>query len=61
MPPNDKEAFIRDHPGNLTTKKKNVRLSAKLVKAPFATMQIVRIERIEIGDKGWRIVYRPRS
>lgn len=31
---------------------------AALLAAPWAPLAIVRIERIEIGDSGWRVVFR---
>ena len=31
---------------------------AILLGAPWRTLAIVRVERIEIGDKGWRVVFR---
>ena len=31
---------------------------ATLLAAPWRPLAIVRVERIEIGDSGWRVVYR---
>jgi hypothetical protein len=31
---------------------------AVLLNAPWRTLAIVRVERIEIGDTGWRVVFR---
>ena len=31
---------------------------ATLLAAPWRPLAIVRVERIEIGDRGWRVVYR---
>ena len=31
---------------------------ATLLGAPWRPLAIVRVERIEIGDKGWRVVFR---
>ena len=31
---------------------------ATLLNAPWRTLAIVRLERIEIGDRGWRVVFR---
>ena len=31
---------------------------ATLLAAPWKTLAIVRVERIEIGDRGWRVVFR---
>lgn len=61
MPLKEKESFIEDPEQGMTTEAKNMHLSAKLALAPFKKMQIVRIDRIEIGSSGWRITYRTYS
>jgi hypothetical protein len=62
MPLREKESFISDPEPYMTSiEAKNMYLSAKLALAPYKKMQIVRIERIEIGGSGWRIIYRISS
>jgi len=61
MPLKDKESFIEDPEQDMTPEAKNMYLSAKLAAAPHKKMQIVRIDRIEIGASGWRITYRVYS
>ncbi len=61
MPLKDRESFIEDPEQGMTTEAKNAFLSAKLAVAPYKKMQIVRIDRIEIGASGWRITYRTYS
>ena len=61
MPLKEKESFIEDPAQDMTTEGKNAYLSAKLAVAPYKKMQIVRIDRIEIGASGWRIIYRTYS
>lgn len=58
MPLKDKESFIEDPEQDMTTEDKNTFLSAKLAVAPYKKMQIVRIDRIEIGASGWRLIHR---
>jgi hypothetical protein len=41
----------------VTNPGKNATLAA-LLNAPWRPLAIVRVERIEIGDRGWRVVYR---
>lgn len=61
MPLQEKESFIPDPDQDLSPENKNTHLSAKLAIAPYKKMQIVRIDRIEIGASGWRITYRTMS
>jgi hypothetical protein len=61
MPFQEKKSFIKDPVPDMTTADKNAHLSAKLVVAPYRTMKIVRIERIEIGASGWWIHHRSGS
>ncbi len=58
MPLQEKKSFIQDPEPDMTAEDKNMHLSAKLAVAPYRRMQIVRIDRIEIGASGWQIVYR---
>ena len=57
----EKTVFLADPKADMTPEEKNLFLSAKLAVAPNGKRQIVRIERIEIGGSGWRIVYRTGS
>lgn len=52
------ETFIPDQRPDMTYEDKNSQLSADLAVAPNRKRMIVRIERIEIGATGWRIIYR---
>lgn len=61
MPLREDRRFIPDPRPNMTTEEKNVELSTNLALVPFRTMQIVRIDRIEIGASGWWITYRTLS
>jgi hypothetical protein len=61
MPLQEKESFIPDSEPDMTPEDKNTLLSAKLAMAPYKKMQIVHIDRIEIGASGWRITYRTMS
>lgn len=58
MPLQEKKSFIQDPELDMTPEDKNMYLSAKLAIAPYKKMQIVRIDRIEIGASGWWITYR---
>lgn len=58
MPLEEKRAFIKDPQPGMTTEEKNQYLSAKLCVAPYSKMNIVRIERVEIGASGWWIYHR---
>ena len=53
----EKQIFIEDDEDDLTTEQKNQRLAEKLAGTHVSKL-IVRIERIEIAAKGWRITYR---
>jgi len=56
MPPLvEKTSFKPDD--ETTSTEKNTRL-ATLLNGPWNDFEIVRIERIEIGGKGWRATYR---
>jgi hypothetical protein len=57
----EKKAFIKDPRENMTTREKNMQLSAKLAVGPNADRKIERIERIESGGSGWQIYYRTGS
>jgi hypothetical protein len=57
----EKRSFIEDPEPDMTPEGKNMHLSAKLAIAPYKKMQIVRIDRIEIGASGWWITYRTFS
>ena len=61
MPLEERRAFIKDPRPNMTTREKNLHLSAKLAVAPHAKRKIVSIQRIEIGASGWWILYRTGS
>jgi len=61
MPLQEKKSFIQDPEPNMTPEGKNLYLSAKLAIAPYKKMQIVHIDRIEIGASGWQITYRTFS
>jgi hypothetical protein len=61
MPLQERKAFIADPKEGMTTREKNMHLSAKLAVAPHANRMIVRIERIEIAASGWWIHYRTGS
>lgn len=61
MPLQEKRSFIQDPEPDMTPEDKNMHLSAKLTIAPYKKMQIVRIDRIEIGASGWWITYRTFS
>jgi hypothetical protein len=61
MPLQEKKSFIQDPEPDMTPEHKNLYLSAKLAIAPYKKMQIVRIDRIEIGASGWWITYRTFS
>ncbi len=61
MPLQEKRSFIQDPEPDMTPEDKNMYLSAKLAIAPYKKMQIVRIDRIEIGASGWQIIYRTFS
>lgn len=58
MPLQDNTAFVKDERPNMTTREKNMQLSAKLAAAPHVKRKITTIKRIEIGGSGWRILYR---
>jgi hypothetical protein len=53
----EKNVFIQDPRENMTTREKNMHLSAKLAVAPNANRKIERIDRIENGGSGWQIYY----
>ncbi|MGD8254938.1 MAG: hypothetical protein PVJ11_05755 [Syntrophobacterales bacterium] len=53
----EKKVFIQDPRENMTTREKNMHLSAKLAVAPNANRKIERIDRIENGGSGWQIHY----
>jgi len=57
----ERKVFIKDPKEDMTTREKNMHLSAKLAVGPNANRKIVRIERIEIGGSGWWIHYRTGS
>lgn len=61
MPLQERRAFIKDPERNMTTREKNMHLSAMLSVTPNTIRKIVRIERIEIGASGWWIYYRTGS
>lgn len=61
MPAQDRLAFIADPKPDMTTREKNEHLAARLALAPHVTRLLVSIQRIEIGDQGWRITYRVPS
>ena len=58
MPLKDNTAFVKDERPKMTTREKNMQLSAKLATSPNVKRKIISIERIEIGGSGWRIHYR---
>ncbi|MEM1450801.1 MAG: hypothetical protein AAF957_25335 [Planctomycetota bacterium] len=58
MPLQEKTSFLKDPRTDMTIQEKNEFLSAKLATTPNVKRKIVRIERIEIGATGWRVVYR---
>ena len=58
MPLQEKQSFLKDPRPDMTIREKNEFLSAKLAVTPNVKRKIVRIERIEIGATGWRVVYR---
>ncbi len=53
----DKTWFISDQPGTDSNSDKNSQL-ADLLEGEWNDLSIVRIERIEIGAKGWKVTYR---
>jgi hypothetical protein len=53
----DQTVFEEDARDNMGTKAKNSAL-ADLLTVTYASTKIVKIERLEIGVKGWRITYR---
>lgn len=53
----EQEIFIEDTSNTTTPAAKNKRLAGKL-STSMVDLLIVRIERIEIGFKGWRVVHR---
>jgi hypothetical protein len=57
----EKRTFIQDKENDMTPEEKNLFLSAKLAVQPYKGMQIVRIDRIEIGASGWWITYRTNT
>lgn len=61
MPLREEKYFIPDPRPNMTAEEKNIDLSANLALVPYRTMQIVRIDRIEIGASGWWVTYRTFS
>ena len=54
---NEKTWFIRD---DETDQRKKNSLLAKHLDGAWKRLQIVRIERIEIGDTGWLATYRSK-
>lgn len=58
MPLEERKVFIEDEKPDMSFEDKNMQLSAELAISPNVKRKIVRIERIEIGASGWRIVYR---
>ncbi|NWG75068.1 MAG: hypothetical protein HXY24_10760 [Rubrivivax sp.] len=61
MPLQERRSFIEDPEPDMTPEDKNMHLSAILALAPYKNMEIVRIDRIEIGASGWWITYRTFS
>jgi hypothetical protein len=61
MPPprklNEKTWFIRD---NETDQRKKNSLLAKHLDGAWKRLHIVRVKRIEIGDRGWLATYRSK-
>lgn len=53
----EREVFIEDEKSDMTPEQKNTQLSAELVGRLIRRL-IVRIDRIEIGSRGWRVTYR---
>jgi hypothetical protein len=55
----EKTLFVQDKKADMSDAEKNGALSIELMKSRNLGMEIVRIERIEIGSvKGWRFTYR---
>lgn len=54
----EEKVFIPDPRLGMSTVEKNKFLSAQLATAPNRTLNIVRIDRVEIGVAGWWITYR---
>lgn len=51
------ETSLFESDDQTTNAGKNAAL-ATLLAAPWRPLAIVRVERIEIGDRGWRVVFR---
>jgi hypothetical protein len=51
------ETSLFEPDGETTNAGKNAAL-ATLLNTAWRTLAIVRVERIEIGDSGWRVVFR---
>lgn len=52
------KVFLHDPRPNMMTEEKNLFLSAQLATAPNRSLNIVRIDRVEIGSTGWWITHR---
>lgn len=58
MPLIEKDAFILDEKEDMTFEEKNRQLAAEVGVSPHSKRKIVRIERMEIGGTGWKLIYR---
>jgi len=54
----ERKTFLPDPEPGMSVTEKNLFLSAKLAVGPFVSRNIFKIERIEIGGKGWMVHYR---
>ncbi len=54
-------AFVEDPKQEMSAEERNLFLSARLVQAPYSTMSIVRIDRMETAAKGWWITYKTKN
>ena len=58
MPLQEQKTFVKDSRDDLTVRERNEELGARLIVAPLVTKKIFRIDRVEIGAKGWYVHYR---
>lgn len=58
MPLQEQKTFVKDSRDDLTVRARNEEVGAALMIAPLATKKIFRIDRVEIGAKGWYVHYR---
>lgn len=58
MPLQEQKKFVGDSQNNLTVRQRNKELGAALMIAPLVSKKIFKIDRVEIGAKGWFVHYR---